>query len=104
MESQQLGDALNLLLSGVYLISIPTCIYTTVLVAQLCPTLRGPEDCSSPGSSVHWISQAGILEWVAISFSRDLPDPGIEPGSPALADEFFTTEPLGNKVDSDPLY
>ena len=34
-------------------------------------------DCSSPGSSVHEISQARILEWVAISFSRDLPDPGI---------------------------
>ena len=34
-------------------------------------------DCSSPGSSVHGISQARILEWVAIPFSRDLPDPGI---------------------------
>jgi len=43
-------------------------------------------DCSPPGSSVHWISQARILEWVAISFCRDLPDPGIKPGSPILLD------------------
>ena len=39
-------------------------------VAQLCPTLRDPMDCSLPGSSVHGISQARVLEWVAIVFSR----------------------------------
>ena len=39
-------------------------------------------DCSLPGSSVHGIFQAIVLEWIAISFSRDLPDPGIEPRSP----------------------
>ena len=39
-------------------------------VAQSCPTLRDPVDCSPPGSSVHGILQARILEWVAISFSR----------------------------------
>ena len=38
--------------------------------AQSCQTLCDPMDCSPPGSSVHWISQARILEWVAISFSR----------------------------------
>ena len=38
-------------------------------VAQLCPTLRDPMDCSLPGSSIHGISQARILEWVAIAFS-----------------------------------
>ena len=42
-----------------------------VLVAQLCPTFCDPTDCSPPGSSVHGILQARILEWVAISFSRD---------------------------------
>ena len=48
-----------------------------------------------PGSSVHGGTfQARILEWVAISFSRDLPNPGIEPESPALVSGFFTTEPL----------
>ena len=39
-------------------------------VAQLCLTLGDPLDCSLPGSSVHGILQARILEWVAISFSR----------------------------------
>ena len=42
--------------------------------AQSCPTLCDPMHCSPPGSSVHGISQARILEWVAISSSRDLPD------------------------------
>ena len=41
-----------------------------VLVAQSCPTLCGPMDCSPPGSSVHGILQARRLEWVAISFSK----------------------------------
>ena len=39
-------------------------------VAQLCPTLWDPVDCSPPGSSVHGILQARILEWVAISFLK----------------------------------
>ena len=55
-----------------------------VLVAQSCLTLCDPMDCSLPNSSVHGILLARILEWVAISFSRDLPDPGIEARSPAL--------------------
>ena len=49
--------------------------------------------CSLPGSSVHGVLQARILEWVAILFSRDLPNPGIESRSLALqADSlpFFT--------------
>ena len=47
-------------------------------------------------SSVHEIFQARILEWGTISYSGDLPNPGIEPASlrsPALADGFFTTSP-----------
>ena len=50
-------------------------------VAQSCPTLCNSVDWGLPGSSIHEIFQARVLEWVAISFSRDLPDPGIEPGS-----------------------
>ena len=38
-------------------------------VARLCPILSDPMDCSLPGSSVHGIVQAGVLEWVAIAFS-----------------------------------
>ena len=41
-----------------------------VLVAQLCPTLCNPIDCTPPGPSVHGILQARTLEWVAISFSK----------------------------------
>ena len=51
-------------------------------------------DCSPPGSSVHGILQARILEWVAMPPPGDLPDPGIKPGSvvsPASAGGFFTT-------------
>ena len=40
------------------------------LVTKLCLTLCDPMDCSPPGSSVHGILQARILEWVAIPFSR----------------------------------
>ena len=55
-------------------------------------------DGSPAGSSVHGIFQARILEWVAISYSGDLSDPGIEPkspASPASAGGFFTTAPPG---------
>ena len=58
-------------------------------------------DCSLPGSSVHGIILARVLEWVAISSSRDLPDPGFKPVSPAapvLAGGFFTTEPLDSTL------
>ena len=41
-------------------------------VAQSCPTLRDPMDCSPPGSSIHGIFQARVLEWVAIAFSNGL--------------------------------
>ena len=41
-----------------------------VLLAQSCPTLCDPMDCSPPGSFVCGILQARILEWVAISFSK----------------------------------
>ena len=57
-----------------------------------------PVDCSLPGSSVHGIPQARILQWVAVSFSGDLPDPGIEPASPALSGRFFSTEPPGKPM------
>ena len=39
-------------------------------VAQLCPTLSNPMDCSPPGSSIHGIFQARVLEWGAIAFSE----------------------------------
>ena len=48
---------------------------------QLCPTLCDPMGCSPPGSSIHWILQARILEWDAMPSSK---------GSPPLAGGFFT--------------
>ena len=53
-----------------------------------CVCLCDPKDCSPPGSSVHRILQARILEWVAIPFSRGS-------SQPYLAGGFFTTEPSG---------
>jgi len=50
---------------------------------QSCPNLFDPLDCSPPGSSVHGILQSRILEWVAMPSSRDLPNSGIKPVSPA---------------------
>ena len=67
-------------------------------VAQSPPTVCDPVDYSLPGSSVHGIFQARILERVVISFPRDLLGPGIKPMSlvsPALAGGFFTTVPRG---------
>ena len=63
-------------------------------VAQLCLTFYDPMDCNPPGSSVHGIFQAKILEWVAMPSSRDLFNPEIEPVplmSPTLAGGFSTT-------------
>ena len=57
--------------------------------------------CSLPGSSVHEISQARILDWFAISFSKDLPNPGIKPASsvsPALPVDSLPTEPPGKPL------
>ena len=63
------------------------------LVAQSCPTVCDPSDYSLPGSSVHMVFQARILEWVAISSLGDILNPGIKPVfplSPALLVDFFT--------------
>ena len=52
--------------------SIPLCVYTHIcccLVTKSWPTLYDPMDCSPPGSSVHRVFQARILEWATISFS-----------------------------------
>ena len=53
-------------------------------------------DCNLPGFSVHGILQARILEWVAISFSRDLPNPGIKARSPTLQADSLPSEPPGD--------
>ena len=55
-------------------------------------------DRNLPSSSVHEILRVRILEWVAISFSRDLPNPGIGPGSPALQASASPSEPPGKPI------
>ena len=69
-------------------------------VAQSCPTLSDPMDCSPPGSSVHGIFQARVLEWGAIAFSDGLHCPWNSPGqntgvgSLSLLQEIFPTQGL----------
>ena len=60
------------------------------LVAKSCLTLGDPMDCGLPGSSVHGILQAGILEWVAISFSRGSSKPRNQTWVSCIAGRFFT--------------
>ena len=63
-------------------------------------------DCSLPGSSIHGIFEARVLEWGAIVFSSPtaweilIPQPGIEPESPALEDGLLTTGPPGKSQGS----
>ena len=51
--------------------------------------------CNSTDYRIHGILQARILEWVAFPFSGDLPNPGIEPRSPALQADSLPAEPQG---------
>ena len=81
-----------------------SCMKVKVLVTRSCPTLCDPMDYNPPISSVHGIFQARILEWVAIPFSRDLPDPGIEPGSPALHTDSLPFEPPGKLSVREPQW
>ena len=66
-----------------------------VLVAQSCLTLCDPMDCIPPGSSVHGILQARILEWVAIPFSRASSQPRDRTWCPALQADSLLSEPPG---------
>ena len=63
-----------------------------------CPTLWGPVDCSSSGSSVHGILQTRMLKWVACLLSPDLPHPGIESTVSCIAGRLFTCEPPGKPI------
>ena len=71
------------------------CVEPACSVAQSCPILCDPVDHSPPGSSFHGILPARNMEWVAITVSRDLPHPGIEPRSPALQGAPLPSEPPG---------
>ena len=66
------------------------CILKKVSVPQLCPTLCNPMDCSLPGSSVHGILQAGILEWIAMPSSRESSQPKDWTWVSCIAGRLFT--------------
>ena len=76
---------------------IVCCLYVKVKVAQSCPTLCNPMDCSPPGSSVHGDSpgkNTGV-DCHAL-FQGNLPNPGIEPRSPTLRADSLPAKPQGN--------
>ena len=72
-------------------------------VAQSCLTLCNPMDYSLPVFSICRIFQARVLEWVPFSAPGDLPNPGIEPGSPALQADALQSEPPNAKEVSHPV-
>ena len=65
-------------------------------VAQSCPSLRDPVDCSLPGSSIHgWFSRQEYWSGLPFPPPADLPSPGIKPRSPALQADSLPAEPQG---------
>ena len=72
------------------------------MCAKSCLTPYDPMDCRPPGSSVHGIFQARILQWVAFSYSRESSPPKDLTHisvSPPLAGRFFTIAPPGKPLD-----
>ena len=67
------------------------------LVTKSCPTLCDPMDCNLPVSSVHGISQARILEQIAIFFSRGSSQPKDQTHIFCIGNGFFITEPPGER-------
>ena len=69
-------------------------------VIQSCPTFRNPMDCSLPGSSVHGIFQARVLEWGAIAFSAPSPSAA---AAAAAAKSLQSCPTLCDPIDGSPL-
>ena len=76
------------------------CLRCVCEVAQSCPTLCDPVDCSPPGSSVHGFSRQEYWSGLPFPFPGDLPNPGIEPGSPTLQADTLSSEPPGKPPGS----
>ena len=73
-------------------------LYCAVLCAQLCPNLHYPLDCSPPGSSGMEFSRQEYWDGLPFPSPGNLPDPGIEPTSAALAGGLSTTKPPGKPL------
>ena len=80
----------------IFLETTPSSCCCCSLVTKSCLSLCKPMDCSPPGSSVHGIFQARILEWVAILFPGNLPAPGIDLASPATQADSLLLSHLGS--------
>ena len=75
-------------------------LFSHTVVSALCD----PMDCSTPGSAVCGVSQARILDWVAISFSRGSSQPRDQTLISCTAGEFFTTDPLGKPKNNNSIF
>ena len=71
------------------------------LVAQSCPTLWNPMNCSLPGSFVHGDSPSKNTGVGCCALPGDLPTPGIKPRSPTLQADFLPTEPPGKPKNTE---
>ena len=71
-------------------VCVCVCVFVCESVIQSCPALCNRTDCSPPGSSVHGILQARILEWVDIPFSRGSSQPRDQTWVSCIAGRFFT--------------
>ena len=89
---------LELYFKKIVILKIPSSIAKSESeVAQSCLTLCNPMDCSLPGSSLHGILQARILEWVAIFLLQGIfLTQGLEPRSSAFKADALTSEPPGH--------
>ena len=74
-------------------------MFVKVLIGQLCLSICDPMDCSPPGSPVHGILQQRKLEWLPFPSPEDLPDPGINPRSPALQADSLLCQPPGKPIN-----
>ena len=75
------------------------CVCCFCLLAKSCPSLLWPMDCSLPGSSIHRISQARVLEWLSMPSSRGHSPPRGQTCVSSLAGRFFTTEQPGKLMN-----
>ena len=94
-SSQYICQALMIYITFIMSYILPSvcvcvCVCVCVLVAQSCPTLCDPINCSPPGSSVLGISQTRILEWVAFPFSRRSSQPRERTQVSHIAGRIFT--------------
>ena len=84
---------------NMYIFYASVCIKYIVVVccsvSKSCPTL-----CNSMDYTVHGVLQARILEWIAFPSLGDLPNPGIEPRSPALQADSLLTELQGKPIQN----